>query len=87
MKLTAISLALALLPVAAFAQDPAPSPATNPRQQVMNACAIDLQTLCPGTAPGGGRIAQCLRTNFAKLSAPCHDAIMAMRAARKSGGQ
>jgi len=43
------------------------------------ACATDVKTHCAsaGKAKGGEGIVQCLRTNEAKLSAPCNTAIKA----------
>jgi hypothetical protein len=36
-----------------------------------SACGEDVQALCPGVAPGGGRIIECLVTQSAKLSPAC----------------
>jgi hypothetical protein len=47
----------------------------------MQACRSDLQRLCPGVQPGGGRIAQCARENFRNLSNGCSQALMAVRTA------
>lgn len=43
------------------------------------ACATDVKTHCAAAAKskGGEGITQCLRTNEAKLTAPCNDAIKA----------
>lgn len=38
------------------------------------ACKTDVEKLCSGVQPGGGRIAACLRQNDAQLSAACKDA-------------
>lgn len=57
------------------------------RQQLAGlraACETDLKTYCAGIQPGGGRIAQCLRTNAASLSQPCKDQLLALQAARQS---
>jgi len=35
------------------------------------ACGEDVQALCPGVAPGGGRIVECLVAQSAKLSPAC----------------
>lgn len=54
------------------------------------ACQADLQTLCAGVQPGGGRIMQCLKQNREKLSAGCKSAIAERiaekRAAKANGG-
>ncbi len=93
MKLIRITFGLALMPVAAFAQEPPASPSASPsasamaqRWLAMKTCALDVRTLCPGIQRGGGRIAQCLMANAAKVSVRCRDAIKRMRAGRKAGG-
>jgi len=50
--------------------------APTPRQ----GCAADYKQFCAGVKPGGGRIAQCMRENVAKLSAPCKEALQAAQA-------
>ncbi len=62
----------------ACAQTAAPPP--RPRQ----ACAADMKQFCGSVQPGGGRIAQCMRDNAAKLSSGCRDALQAAQAARAS---
>lgn len=47
------------------------------------ACASDVQTLCPGIQPGGGKLKQCLRDHADKVSMGCKDA---MRAAKSQRG-
>jgi hypothetical protein len=37
----------------------------------MQVCRADVQKVCAGVSPGGGRIAACLRENEAKLSPSC----------------
>jgi hypothetical protein len=46
-------------------------PAAANERAAMRVCRADVQKLCAGTEPGGGRIAACLRENEAKLSPPC----------------
>jgi hypothetical protein len=48
---------------------------------VRSACGGDINTLCAGVAPGGGRIAQCLAGNAASLSPACKE-VLAPFAAR-----
>ncbi len=58
----------------------APAPAAlvlrpmRPREELFvlrSACGADVQTLCNGVAPGGGRIIQCLVVRSASLSPAC----------------
>ena len=44
------------------------------------ACKTDYEKFCAGTAPGGGRIVQCLATNAASLSPACQDVLSQFRA-------
>jgi hypothetical protein len=53
---------------------------------VRSACGGDINTLCAGVAPGGGRIAQCLAGNAASLSPACKD-VLAPFAAREGTKQ
>lgn len=50
------------------------------------ACAADVQSLCPGIQPGGGRLRECLRQNAAKVSDGCKSAMKQAREARKAAG-
>ena len=53
------------------------------------ACKNDLQTLCAGVQPGGGRIRDCMKEHRAQLSASCKIAIadrMLDRAGQHPGG-
>lgn len=45
------------------------------RGAVQAACKADVEKLCPGTQPGGGRIGECLKKNEAQVSPTCKDAI------------
>jgi hypothetical protein len=44
------------------------------------ACKAEVEKLCSGIEPGGGRIVACLRQNDAQLSAPCKEALAQARA-------
>ena len=62
----AASLLALLPPVDAAAQQ-------GPARQ---ACGADLNQLCAGIQPGEGRITGCVREHFARLSAPCQNALI-----------
>jgi len=53
----------------------------------MMACKADREALCAGVEHGGGRIMQCMKDNYAKLSPGCQDAMKSMRAARQAEHQ
>ena len=57
------------------------------RQEVRRACESDLQTLCKGVQPGGGRIISCLKQNYDKLSPGCQQALTKAKEARKASRQ
>jgi hypothetical protein len=81
-RLAAASLAIALLAGAAIAQ-----PADNGGGGVRQACAADLQKLCPDAKPGpGGGMRECVKAHFSELSKPCQGAIMSMRARMQQQG-
>jgi hypothetical protein len=80
---TAIALRMTLAftaPVAA--QQASPQPTPDARQAVETACRGDLERLCKGVQPGGGRIMACLREKQDQVGAPCKEAIAKARAAR-----
>ena len=57
------------------------------RQAMRKACAADIQTYCADTEKGGGRLGQCLRQNFDKLSGDCQTQLKAMRSQRRQQDQ
>jgi Cysteine rich repeat len=59
------------------------STASAQQQQIMQACRADVQSLCAGVEPGGGRIAACLKENQAKVSAECKAQIQTMMSRKK----
>lgn len=52
--------------------------------QLRSACKADINRLCPGISPGGGRIVECIRGKKDQLSQPCVAAISKAAAQRKS---
>jgi hypothetical protein len=87
MKIQTLGTALALFTLcgAAFAvaADSPPGAAAPGGGAIAEACRQDVQTLCPGIEPGGGRIMACLKKNQAKVSEGCKAAAKAQRAERK----
>jgi hypothetical protein len=67
--------------VAPAAAEPAPALALRPLRPreillvMRSACGEDVRALCPGVAPGGGRIIECLAGQSAKLSPACHSVL------------
>jgi hypothetical protein len=71
----AIAAALSLAALAstesgAFAQQAA----------AMKYCKADVERLCPGVLPGGGRIIACLKAHKEEISIGCGKALQAMKA-------
>jgi len=66
-------------PLTSRAQTTSPQPA-----DARTACAADVQKLCPGVQPGGGRILACLKQHKDQVSDGCKSAVMA--AMQRSGG-
>jgi hypothetical protein len=58
---------------------PAAAPLTGAVQDALTearaACATDIQNLCAGVEPGGGRILACLKQHKAQVSDPCRQAV------------
>jgi hypothetical protein len=78
MKLTSFVIALAFVSVAAAQAPQSPPPAPTPEQQaardaVRQACATDMESLCSGKK--GHEAMMCLRSNSAKVSSGCKDAM------------
>ena len=60
----------------AFAQTAptAPTAPAAPNPAVVAACREDIQRLCTGVQPGGGRIGECMRAHGKELSPGCKKA-------------
>jgi len=57
---------------------------------MQGACKNDVQTLCAGVQPGGGRIRDCMRQHHAQISATCKIALadhMLERAGQRGGAR
>jgi hypothetical protein len=52
---------------------------TSARGDLATACRADVQRLCPGVAPGGGRLARCIQEHAAQVSPACRQAIAERR--------
>lgn len=48
-------------------------------QEVMHYCKPDIERLCPGVQPGGGRIAQCLKAHKMDISVGCAKTLQKMK--------
>jgi hypothetical protein len=78
-------------PPDAPAPAPQPAPSDNPPtgapqdalSEARAACATDIQALCAGVEPGGGRILACLKQHKAQVSEPCRQAVV--RALKRPG--
>jgi hypothetical protein len=70
------SLCLAAVTQSALADQPPPTPSPEAVNEARTACATDIQTLCAGVQPGGGRILACLKEHKDKVSDGCKKAVM-----------
>ncbi|MGK6312643.1 cysteine rich repeat-containing protein [Neorhizobium sp. DT-125] len=52
--------------------------------EVRSACEADVQKLCNGVQPGGGKLMQCLQQNASSVSKTCSARLMEIKAARQS---
>jgi hypothetical protein len=46
-------------------------------------CISDIQRLCKGIAPGGGRILKCLKANKKEMSVGCAQALQQLKAKKQ----
>ena len=60
----ASTIVIMSLPAAVFAQ-------SNQLQQALRYCRTDMERLCPGVPPGGGRIVRCLKAHKMEMSVGC----------------
>lgn len=59
----------------AMAQTQSPQLSRAEMRSLAQVCKTDVETLCAGVQPGGGRIGQCLREKADQVSAPCKNAL------------
>lgn len=55
---------------------PAPAPAPQAVAEARVACETDIQSLCAGVQPGGGRILACLKQHKDQVSDVCKQAVV-----------
>lgn len=70
------SLCLIAMAQSALADQPPATPSPEAVNEARAACATDIQTLCAGVQPGGGRIFACLKEHKDKVSDGCKKAVM-----------
>lgn len=73
MKYATLFILAGLLVTASHAADTAKGLGRN------GPCKADIEKLCPGVAPGGGRIIACLKQNKAQVSDACQTALEKLR--------
>jgi Cysteine rich repeat len=78
MKSSALLVSICLGAAAQFAlaDEPPPAPSPEAINEARAACESDIQALCAGVQPGGGRILACLKEHKDKVSDPCKVAIV-----------
>lgn len=59
--------------------------ADEPAADSLVACNADFERLCPGVAPGDGRVKACFKEHRAQLSAECKKELLAAR--KKQAGK
>jgi hypothetical protein len=76
------SFGFALAASAALADEPPPTqpmPSQKAMEAVRAACQTDVQKLCAGVQPGGGRILACLKEHKDEVSEGCKQAVLKAR--------
>ena len=54
-------------------------------RELPEACRSDASSLCPGMAPGDGKLHKCQKENRSKVSEACRKAVKQARAAHGAG--
>jgi len=65
--------------ISAVAAPPAAAQEASTFRMLRQACAEDVHKLCPGIAPGGGRLKKCLAEKSEQVSEACSRAMAARR--------
>jgi len=52
--------------------------------EIRSNCKADFERLCPGIAPGGGKLIECIRANKDQLSKPCAETIGKVMASKQN---
>jgi hypothetical protein len=52
-------------------------------EDIRTYCMSDIERLCKGIEPGGGRIIQCLKTNKKEMSVGCAQALQNLKAKKQ----
>jgi hypothetical protein len=55
------------------------SPAMADERQLLKYCKADVERLCAGIEPGGGRLIECLKANKEGMSVGCAQALMKLK--------
>jgi hypothetical protein len=78
-----VLLAASSLP--AFAGAPGGAPKMDPQeiQALRTYCKADIERLCAGVQPGGGRIKECLMANKEQMSVGCAQALQKLKQSRQ----
>jgi Cysteine rich repeat len=69
-------ITLAILSLAVFSFPAAPGAA---RGGLMTYCKADIERLCAGVRPGGGRLIKCLKAHKEEMSVGCGEALMKLK--------
>jgi hypothetical protein len=70
------SLCLVATAQSAIADQAPAQPSPEAVNEARAACATDIQNLCAGVQPGGGRILACLKEHKDKVSDGCRKAVV-----------
>lgn len=75
-------LALGGLLLAARPAAAAPPADAAEQEALRKYCVADVQRLCPGVTPGGGRIKACLASHKDQMSVGCAKALQALKSGK-----